>query len=174
MTYFDPIRGYVTSSDDYESDTTANLKSIMAALKAQELSDDICDAVERMLYKYQDFICQGIRQDIAEHKDVSWYLVEKCGVGDRRALISYQDGPSGEWFNECFADEVPLWLLISLFRRIARCKPLGDQDADDTIDKVEELDAVYVSDQDERDIKENRARRLNVRRRSGFIGDGDL
>src|SRR5665647_1044912 len=176
MTYFDPYRGYVTPSENCESDAYGSLKDVTAALKNVESKhtmppDDLYDAVERVLYKYQLFVLQGVREDFAKHKGVSWYLVDKS---DGRALISYQDGPSGEWFNECFADEVPLWLLISLFRRIARRKPLGDLDADDTIAKVDELNAVYVSDQDESDIEENRARRLNVRRRSGFIGDGDL
>ncbi len=64
---------------------------------------------------------------------------------DQRALINYQDGVSGEWLNNCYADEVPLWLLISLFRRIQRRKPLGDQEADETITSVRDVDAAYVN-----------------------------
>jgi hypothetical protein len=144
MTYFDPTRGYVTPGDDYESDTTASLKSITVALKAEKLSDDIYDAVERLLYKYQVFVLQGVRESMGKHTGVSWYLVEKCGSEDKLASISYQDGPRAEWANECFADEVPLWLLRGLLRRIQRRKPLGDQDADDTIARVDNLDAKYV------------------------------
>ena len=142
MTYFDPMRGYATPADDYESETSASLKDIIAALKVGEKSDgaelsiDIYDAVERLLYKYQIFVLQGIRENIANHKGVSWYLVDKCNQDDKRALISYQDGPRADWFHECYADEVPLWLLMALFRRIARRKPLGDQEADDTIQHV--------------------------------------
>lgn len=141
MTYFDPLRGYVTLGDDYESDTTASVKIIMAALKAEKLSDDLYDAVERSLHKYQVFVKQGVRETIAKHKGISWYLTDSR---DGRALISYQDGPRAEWANNCYADEVPLWLLIGLIRRIARRKPLGDQDADETIARVHNLDAEYV------------------------------
>jgi len=97
-----------------------------------------------LLYKNQVFVLQGVRESMGKHTGVSWYLVEKCGSEDKLALISYQDGPRAEWANECFADEVPLWLLHGLLRRIQRRKPLGDQDADDTIQRVEDLDAEYV------------------------------
>lgn len=146
--YFDPERGYVTPSDDYEADTSASLKEIIKALARGDTSDDLYDAVERLIYKYQIFVLQGIREDIAKHKGVSWYLVDK--LDEQRALISYQDGPHGEWCYECYADEVPLWLLTSLFRRIARRKPLGDQDADDTIAHVDRLDTEYESVKDKR------------------------
>jgi hypothetical protein len=141
MTYFDPMWGYVTVGDDYESDTTASLKIIMATLKVEEISDDMYDAVERFLYKYQVFVRQGVRETIANHTGVSWYLTDSR---DGRALIAYQDGPHAEWANDCYADEVPLWLLIGLIRRIARRKPLGDQDADETITRVDDLAAAYV------------------------------
>jgi hypothetical protein len=147
--YFDPMRGYVTPADDYESDTYGSLKDIAAALKNVEskyaiVLDDLYDDVERVLYRYQVFVLQGVRESMGKHIGVSWYLVEKCGSEDKRALISYRDGPRAEWANECFADEVPLWLLHGLLRRIQRRKPLGDQDADDTIARVDNLDAEYV------------------------------
>lgn len=124
------------------------MKDITAALKrgdgGETVNDDIYDAVERLLHKHQVFVLQGVRERMGKHTGVSWYLVEKCGSEDKRALISYQDGPLAEWANECFADEVPLWLLHGLLRRIKRRKPLGDQDADDTIQRVDNLDAAYV------------------------------
>jgi hypothetical protein len=149
MTYFDPNRGYVVPADDYESNTSASLKDILALLKLGETSsgaitNDIYDAVERLLYENQVFVLQGVRESMGKYTGVSWYLVEKCGYEDKRSLISYQDGPLAEWANECFADEVPLWLLHGLLRRIQRRKPLGDQDADDTIQRVDNLDAEYV------------------------------
>jgi hypothetical protein len=144
--YFDPMLGWVTPSDVHESDTTASLQEVTAALKrasdGASLSDELYDALERVLYNYQVFVRQGVRKDIAKHKGVSWYLT--LLDGDERALINYQDGARAEWHNDGYADEVPLWLLISLFRRIARHKPLGDQDADETIARVGELDAAYV------------------------------
>lgn len=141
--YFDPIAGWVTPADTYETDTGASLKSIMAALHDGEANNDVFDAVERLLYKYQIFILQGIRQNIAKHKGVSWYLVDKGDSGDKRALISYQDGPDAEWCHECYADEVPLWLLMALLRRIAQHKPLGDQGASDVIGRVDAIDTKY-------------------------------
>ena len=147
--YFDPMRGYVTPPDDYETDTGASIKDILKALERGDKSDEHYDDVERLLYKYQIFVSEGIRENIAKHKGVSWYLVDKPGEG--RALISYQDGPSGEWLRECFADEVPLWLIMSLLRTIARRKPLGDGDADDTIERADRLDTEYEG------VKDNRA-----------------
>lgn len=140
--YFDPQRGYVTPDDDYESNTHQSIKDIIAALnKGGEVPNSIYDAVVRLLYKYQVFVKQGVREDFGKpHKGVSWYLTDGA---DRRALISYQDGPHAEWLNGCFSDEVPLWLLLGLFKRIQRRKPLGDQDTDDTIKRVDELDTAY-------------------------------
>jgi hypothetical protein len=138
--YFDPICGWVAPSDVQDRDTNRSLKEVIAELKGGALWNDLCHAVEQLLYTYQVFVRQGIRKEIAKHKGVSWYLTES---DDGRALISYQDGPGGEWANDCYADEVPLWLLIGLFRKIQRRKPLGDQDADETIASVDDLDAEY-------------------------------
>lgn len=170
MTYFDPNRGYVVPAEDYESDTYGSLKDVAAVLKNVEskqtmLPDDLCDAAERLLYKYQIFVLQGVRENIGtRHKDVSWYLVER---GDGRALISYQDGMHGEWCNECYADEVPLWLLIALFRRIARRKPLGDQVADDTIVAVATADEEFSALK----RKEDAVRNIRLSRRGRDEGD---
>jgi len=140
--YFDPQRGYVTPDDACESDTHKSIKDIIATLNTggDALTNDVYDAVERLLYKYQVFVKQGVREDIATHTGVSWYLTDGDGG---RALISYQDGPRAEWQNDCFSDEVPLWLLLGLFKRIRRRKLLGDQAADDTIKRVDELDTAY-------------------------------
>ncbi len=134
--FFDPNLRWITGSDYPESDTYLSLKEVLAELKAcerngLELSNDICDSVERLLYKYEVFIKQGVRERFAEHRGVTWYLADS--PTDTRAFISYQDGPRAEWANDRYADEVPLWLLVGLFRRIQLRKPLGDQDADETI-----------------------------------------
>ena len=148
MTYFDRHRGYVVPDDDCESDTSTSLKEIITALKYGQTSDGTIssatyDAVERLLYKYSVFVRQGIRENIANHKGVSWYLTEDaCG----RAFVSYQDAPYGEWFNDCYADEVPLWLLLGILNRITLRKPLGDQVANDTIKGVKEIDKAYANE----------------------------
>ncbi|MFZ0011710.1 MAG: hypothetical protein WAL97_07400 [Halobacteriota archaeon] len=170
MTYFDPMRGHVMPADDYESDTAASLKSVIVALKAEKLSDDIYDAVERLLYKYQVFVLQGVRESMGKHTGVSWYLVEKCGSEYMRALISYQDGPHTEWANECFADEVPLWLLRGLLRRIQRRKPLGDQDADEIISRIDDLDAAFVRAKERQELKKNLGG-FSVNRKDGEDGE---
>jgi hypothetical protein len=152
--YFDPNRGYVMPADDYESDTSRSLKEVMAELKRGEvatMSNDLYDAVEHLLYKYQIFVRQGVREIFgSQHKNVSWYLTER---DEERALINYQDGASAEWCNDCYADDVPLWLLISLFRRIQRRKPLGDQEADETIKSVDDLDAEYAKAKEMQELR---------------------
>ncbi|MGA3200210.1 MAG: hypothetical protein ABSD89_12540 [Halobacteriota archaeon] len=139
--YFDPNLGWVMPADEHESDTHECLREILVELKRGGV---LCyytyDRAERLLYKYQVFIRQGIRENVANHKGVSWYLTERS---DERALISYQDGRSGEWANDCYADGVPSWLLRGLFRRIQRRKPLGDQAADETIALLDDLIAEY-------------------------------
>lgn len=166
--YFDPMRGHVSAADEYKSETNASVKDVIWALKTAEPSNETYDAVERLLYKYSNFVRQGIRENIANHKGVSWYLTEDA---TGRAFISYQDGPAGEWLNDCYADEVPLWLLIFLFNRIARRKKLGDQTADETIARVKAVDAEYVSEKQRLEIDSNRGRRLNIRRNFSEASD---
>jgi hypothetical protein len=171
--YFDPTQNWIAPDDTYESDTPASFKTITAALnKANKngdaLTNDLYNAAERLLYKYHVFISEGIRERIARHNDVSWYLIDGP---DDRAFISYQDGKRGEWQHGCYADEVPLWLLMALFRRIKRRKPLGDQRADDTIKKVDDLDEEF------RAFKQRGGSVcLNVERYSGYTrrpGNGE-
>ena len=145
--YFSSNSGWVAKSDYHKSDPHRSLKEIIVALKAREkrrleISNEICDSVERSLYKYEIFVKQGVRERFAKHRGVSWYLTDS--PTDARAFVSYQDGPRAEWANDCYADEVPLWLLIGLFRRIQRRKPLGDQDADETIARVDDLKVEYL------------------------------
>jgi len=113
---------------------------------------------------------QGVRESFGtQHKNVSWYLTER---GDERALINYQDGAGAEWRNDCYADEVPLWLLLALFRRIQRRKPLGDQDADETIAQVRAIDVEYTKAKEMQEL-----RKLlgfgNDPQSSSLSGDGD-
>ena len=141
--YFDPYLGWVTPSDMRETDTHRSLKEVITELSRGDAESETYDAVERLLCKYFNLVRVGVREDIAKHNGVSWYLT---GVDERRerALISYQEGSHAEWRHECYADEVPLWLLVGLLRRIQHRKPLGDQEADETIAKVDGLDTAYV------------------------------
>ena len=156
--YFSPNSGWVAKSDYNESDTHKSLKEIIVELKAcekrgLELSNEICDSVEHLLYEYELFVKQGVRERFAKHSGVSWYLTDS--PIDARAFISYQEGPRAEWANDCYADEVPLWLLVGLFRRIQRRKPLGYQDADETISQIDDLDAAYVRAKDRQELEKN-------------------
>lgn len=142
--------------DDCASETHGSLKEITASLKSADKlgtlpPDDLHDAVELLLYRYFDLVRQGIRDDFgALHGGVSWYLTPDDER--ERALISYQEG-HGEWAVGCYSDEVPLWLLVGLLRRIARRKPLGDQDADETISQVDALDAEYMRTKEKLDLE---------------------
>jgi hypothetical protein len=149
--YFDSALGWVTPSDFHESETPKSLKEVMAALEGGAADAGIYDAAERLLWKYSVLIKAGVRESMGGlHKNVSWYISEGC---EGRAVIAYQDGTHAEWAHGCYADEVPLWLLVGLFRRIARRKPLGDQEADETISRVDEIDAEYVRSEAMRDLE---------------------
>ena len=157
--YFDPIQGrYITPETDGVTSTYASLKVITAALaNAEKLSvlvpDDIHDAVDHLLYYYINLVRHGIREDFGHlHGGVSWSLMPDDFM--HRALISYQEGP-GEWAVDCFSDEVPLWLLVGLLRRVARRKPLGDQNSDDVIKAVDAMDAAYKQSENFDDAAQN-------------------
>jgi hypothetical protein len=171
--YFDPWRGHVMPVDDYESDTQRSLKEVTAELKRGEaatLSNDLYDAVEHLLYKYQIFVRQGVRENFGtKQKNVSWYLTER---DDERGLINYQDGAGAEWCNDCYADEVPLWLLIGLFRRIQRRKPLGDQKADETLARVDATDREYVKAKEMQELQKQLGFGRDLRL-SSLAGDHD-
>lgn len=144
--YFDHTRGaFVDRNDERESETSTSLKGVMAALESDgdgEISNEIYDAVERLLWKYSILIRAGVRESFSTlHKNISWYISDGA---EGRAVIAFQDGTHAEWRHDCWADEVPLWLLVGLFRRITRRKPLGDQVADETISKVDKIDTEYI------------------------------
>jgi hypothetical protein len=143
--------------DVHESDTYRSVKELISELDngGADFSVEIFDEIEHVLWEYQHVVQQGIREKIASHHSVSWYLT--ADDPRERALISYQDGTRGEWAHGCYADEVPVWLLIGLFRRIQQQKPLGDQQTDEAIKAVDELDAAYVQRKDRLDIERNLA-----------------
>jgi hypothetical protein len=136
--YFDPLVGWVTPEESYETNIYASLREISSALKNGADSDVLYSAVERVLYTYLNFIRQGVRQSFGDHKGVSWYIVPD--FENERGLINYQDGPTAEWENNCYADEVPVWLLTGLLRRIKLKKPLGDPFTDETIKAVNDAE----------------------------------
>jgi hypothetical protein len=136
--HFDPLVGWVTPEDSYEMNIYASLREISSALKMGADSDVLYSAVERVLYTYLNFIRQGVRQRFESHKDVSWYIVPDAE--NERGLINYQDGAFAEWENDCYADEVPVWLLAGLLRQIKLKKPLGDQFTDETIKAVNDAE----------------------------------
>ena len=133
---FDPIRGWVTPEDDYIGDTTASLKDIIKTVKSdREKPDALYNDVERVLFTYCFSPIPLIRHGRVRHERrvVEWHLVESLRKPDH-ALICYFDG--GEWFDDCYADEIPVWLLLTILRKIQRCKPLGDQKTNETIKAV--------------------------------------
>jgi hypothetical protein len=148
--YFDPIHGWTMPGDVHQSDTYRSLKEIAAELKS-DAPDDLFDDVERLFFDYLPLIRQGIRERFGQHPGVSWYMTAE----KNRAFVSFQDGPHAEWQHGCYADEVPLWLLVGLVRKITAGKPLGHQKTDETIAKIDDLDAQYMSTKDARELERN-------------------
>jgi hypothetical protein len=153
---FDSYGGWTMPCDRYESNVPQTLKEVAAALAGEgnPLSEAVYDSAERLLYQWQVFVMQGVRENFGNHKGVSWYLVEK----GERCLISYQDGAAAEWFNEAYANEVPLWLLLELIRRIIVRMPRGEQDAYDTDGTLRKAIDEFVSVKERQDAERNLGR----------------
>jgi hypothetical protein len=139
--YFDQDVGEWTCTEDkVTSNTGVNLKTVKTVIASlSTLSTDKADfdGVDELLYKYFELIRHG--ETTHSRKPYEWSLNE--GLAGT-VTISYNDG--SEWFDDCFVDEVPMWLLLSMLRAIQRKKPLGDQKADETIKKVQDADSDYV------------------------------
>lgn len=126
----------LSPEDDYESDTGASLKAVISALKSKgEKPDALFDAVEQLLFEYLYLVRHGqMRQDGSK---VQWFIYDNPSKRGH-VLISFSD--CGEWCDDCYSDEIPLWLLIAILRKLGRNKPLGDQKADKTIASVHAVD----------------------------------
>jgi hypothetical protein len=164
--YFSQIEGrWVSPEHDYESDTDASLKAIVRALKSEgEKPDEVYDAVERLLFKYNVLVRHGSTRH--DKRTVLWHLTEHPRE-EGRALISFYD--NGNWFDDCYSDEVPLWLLLVIVRQIQRRKPLGDQEADETISLVRWIDVEYH--EQKRDV--TGAGKLNRTRYAAYVRRDD-
>ena len=137
--YFDPSQGWVTPADEYESDTGASLRAVIRALKAKgEKPDALFDAVERLLFKYANLVRHG--QTRRDGTKINWFIYDSPNKRGN-VLISFSD--RGEWCDDCYSNEVPLWLLIAILRKLGRIKPLGDQKADETITSVRAVHNAY-------------------------------
>jgi len=133
--YFDPGAGrWITPEDEFIGDTGASVKDIIAEL--HDPSNDTYDRIDWALYTYYSMIRHGETSHLG--KRVEWFLNEELG----HVYISFKD--NGEWFDDCYADEVPVYLLLAILRAVQRKKPLGDEETDETAKTVQDLEAVYM------------------------------
>ncbi len=133
--YFDPGAGrWITPEDEFMGDTAASVKGIIAEL--HDPSNDTYDRIDRVLYTYYSMIRHGETSHLG--KRVEWFLNEELG----RVYISFKD--DGEWFDDEYAEDVPIYLLLAILRAVQRKKPLGDQETDETAKTVRGLEAAYV------------------------------
>jgi hypothetical protein len=127
--YFDSKEGrWVTPEYEIIGDTGANLKTVIASL-ATDKPD--YDGVDQLFYKYFVLIRHG--ETTHTHKTVEWFLNESV---TGTVTVSFKDGST--WEDDCYCDEIPMWLLLSILRAIQRRKPLGDLEADYVRTKREE------------------------------------
>jgi len=136
---FDPTHRWVEPGDEYESDTGASLRAVIRAVKSKgEKPDALFDAVEQLLFEYLYLVRHGqMRHDGSK---VQWFIYANPSKRGH-VLISFLD--RDEWCDDCYSDEVPLWLLIAILGKLGRIKPLGDQKADETIASVRAIDNAY-------------------------------
>jgi len=133
--YFDSKEGrWVNPEDEYIGNTEANLKTIIASLAT---NNPDYDGVDEALDKYFIIVRHG--ETTHTRETVEWFLNEGA---TGKVTISYKDGST--WEDDCFCDEIPMWLLLSILRAIQRRKPLGDGQTDETIKKVRALETACV------------------------------
>jgi hypothetical protein len=136
--YFDPGTGrWITPEDEFTGDTGASVKEIKGIIaELHDPSNDTYDRIDRVLYTYYSMLRHGETSHLG--KRVEWFLNEELG----RVYISFKDG--GEWFDDEYAEDVPVYLLLAILRAVQRKKPLGDHETDETAKTVRDLEAVYV------------------------------
>jgi len=103
-----------------------------------EKPEALFEAVERLLFEYAYLVRHG--QTRHDGRKVEWFTYDSPSKRGH-ILISFSD--RDEWCDDCYSDEVPLWLLIAILRKLRRIKPLGDQKANETIAAVHEIDNAY-------------------------------
>jgi hypothetical protein len=134
--FFSDTEGrWINPEDEYIGNTGADLKTIIAALSNP--TNETFDKIDQLLYDYFVLIRHG--ETTHTHKNVEWFLNESA---TGKVTISYKDGST--WADDCFSDELPMWLLLSILRAIQRRKPLGDQKADEVIKDVRDAEADFV------------------------------
>jgi hypothetical protein len=132
--YFHPGYGWVAAEDVIASNTGASLKNIVEKLG---VTFDF-DAIDALILKYSGL--KSVRHGRTQHKKThaQWHIV----VSEDKPLISFEC-KKGKWFDGCWSNQVPYWLLDAILRAILRNKPLGDQKADELIKKVRTLDVEH-------------------------------
>jgi hypothetical protein len=126
---------WINPEDEFIGDLTADLKAIIAGLA--DPTNELFVKVDQLLYDYFALLQHGETSHLT--KKVEWILFESP---TGRVTITYKDG--SEWFDECWSDELPKWLLNAILRKLQRSKPLGDQKADEVIKDVRDAEADYV------------------------------
>jgi hypothetical protein len=158
--YFSEIEGcWLSPEDEHESDTGSSLKAAITALKSKdEKPDALFDAVERLLFEYTYSVRHG--QTRHDGRRVEWFIYDSPSKRGY-VLISFLD--RDEWRDDCYSDEVPLWLLIAILRKLSRIKPLGDQKADETMAALDATSTKFEQ------LKEQPSRLKLMPRRRGDV-----
>lgn len=156
--FFSDANGrWIDPENEYIGDLNADLKTIMAGLSNP--TNELYDEIDQVLYQYFEIIRHGETRLLG--KNIEWVLFESA-VG--RVVTSYKDG--SEWVDERFSEELPKWLLNAILRQLGRKKPLGDQAADEVLQKARDVETEYIANkarESTRGIKLN-ARRFKTRR----------
>ena len=138
--YFSEIEGcWLFPEDNYESDTGASLRTVIRVLKSKgEKPDSLFEAVERLLFEYIHLVRHG--QTRHDGRKVEWFIYDSPSTSGH-VVISFFD--RDEWRDDCYSEEVPLWLLIAILRKLSRIKPLGDQKADEAMAALHAANTKY-------------------------------
>ncbi|MGA7075613.1 MAG: hypothetical protein WBZ42_03575 [Halobacteriota archaeon] len=136
MSFFSESEGrWVVPEDERIGDTTADLKSVIGALSNP--TNETFVKVDQLLYDYFHLVRHGETRHLS--KNAEWILNDSP---TGKITVSFKDG--SEWFDDCYTDELPLWLLLAILIAIQRRKPLGDQSADDITKHVRDAEAEFI------------------------------
>ena len=109
---------------------TACGKTLLAVAFAKEIDGEIISADSRQVYKRMDI---GTGKDLAEYKDIPYYLIDICEPGSKYTVYNYQHDFLEAYNQICSKDKFPIMcggsgLYLESILRAYRMSPVPIND----------------------------------------------